>query len=317
MSDMCNLFCKHWLRYTAIATLLAGACAGAIVQRLVAGGCFKSTPETSRSEGRGVWYAQEIRLLARIRQAGLRDRIPDEVIKMLIEIFSHDVDLQRVAQPEDGFRVYYDEIVSGRTEVLFASITYDRQTKTFYRFVGVDALAGYYDDEGRSAGKKLMRNPVEAGLLVGRFGYREPVWTGLPEFHHGIDFSAARAAPIYAAGDGAIVEARREPNNRWLVRLRHDQGYQTEYQIASLASGVEPGRHMQQGQVVGFNDAVVDGTVHYSILINERFVDPMRLLLPAEKQLQGQEFADFKEEIDQIITLAPRETPFHPMYAPP
>jgi murein DD-endopeptidase MepM/ murein hydrolase activator NlpD len=305
----------RWLRRTTIAVLIVGACAGVVVQRLVAAGCFESEPGTSGSEDQGAWYAKEIRLLARIRQAGLRDRIPDEVIKKLIEIFSHDVDLQRVAQPEDGFRVYFDERADGKTEVLFASMTCDRQTKTFYRFVGADGVVDYYDDEGRSAKKKLVRNPVEEGALLGRFGFREPVWTSLPAFHHGIDFSAARAAPIYAAGDGAVDETRRELNNQWLVRLRHDQGYQTEYEVASIASGIEPGRLVRQGQVVGFNDAVARSTVHYAISVKERFIDPMRLLLPPEKQLRDQELTDFQEEATRILELAPRETPFHPMYA--
>jgi len=307
----------HWLRRTAIAALIAGACVAAIAQRLVTAGCFESAQPARSGSGDGGTWGKEIRLLARIRQVGLRDRIPDEVISKLIEIFSDDIDLQRVAQPDDGFRVYYDAMAGGRTEVLFASIRHGGQTTAFFRFVGADGLVGYYDDEGRSARKKLMRNPVEAGLLVGRFGYREPIWTSLPTFHHEIELSAPPAAPTYAAGDGFIEEARRESVNRWLVRLRHDQAYQTEYEVASIAAGVEPGQHVNQGQVVGVNDATSAKTVHYSIRYNERLIDPMRLLLPAEKQLRDEELADFQKEATRIIELAPRDTPFRPMYATP
>lgn len=100
------------------------------------------------------------------------------------------------------------------------------------------------------------------------------------------------------------------------VRLRHDQAYRTEYQVATLASGIERGQRVQQGQVIGFNDALIDTTVHYAVLVNERFIDPMRVRLPAEKQLLGQEFVDFRKEADRIATLVQREAPFHTIYAP-
>lgn len=221
--------------------ILAVACAGAGMPSPATASCFEFRPDTSEIAGSGSWGAEELRLLARIRQAGRHDQVPDDVINALIEISSNDIDLKRAAQPGDGFRVYYKELDGGRIEVLLVSLTYGCETRAFYRFVGDDGVAGYYDDDGRSARKQLTRNPVEAGMLLGRFGYREPVWSSLPAFHHGVDWWAPPSASIYAAGDGLVEEVRREPDTQWLVRLRHGQAYESQYEVAALASGVEPG----------------------------------------------------------------------------
>jgi murein DD-endopeptidase MepM/ murein hydrolase activator NlpD len=317
MSDILSLRSMRWLSRAVIPSLLVCAWAATGAQRAAAASCVEFVLDTSMPGKFDVWDMEEIRLLARISEAGRRDQVPDEVIKALIEIVSDVVDLQGVAQPGDGFRIQYRETAEGATEIAFVSLTYGCEKRTFYRFVDADGVAAYYDEKGRSARKKLLRNPVEAGLLVGRFGYREPVWTSLPTFHHGVDWWAARATPVHAAGDGVIEETRPGPDDHWLVRLRHDEAYQTQYQFATLASGVEPGQRVRQGQVIGFNDPRFSTTVHYEVLVNDRFWDPMRIRLPAEKYLHDQELANFQDEAAKIDALAARDAPFHPIYVPP
>ena len=309
----------RWLPRAAISGLLISAWAVADAHRGAAASGVDSMFSTSRPVNRGAWSAEGIRLLARIREAGRRDQVPDEAIKALIEIVSDDVDLQRVAQPEDGFRIQYRETAGGAAEIAFVSLTYGYEKKTFYRFVDADGVAGYYDENGRSARKQLLRNPVEAGLLVGRFGYREPVRTNPPIFHNGVDLWARRSAPVHAAGDGTIEATRSasEVHEHWLVLLRHSGPYQTRYQLATLVAGVRPGQRVRQGQVIGFSDARTHTAVHYEVLVNDRFYDPMRIRLPAERHLQDRELADFQDEAARIAAVAEQEAPFHSIYTPP
>ena len=96
------------------------------------------------------------------------------------------------------------------------------------------------------------------------------------------------------------------------VLLRHNNGYETAYgHMSAFAKGLEPGKRVRQGQVIGFVGSTGLSTgahVHYEILVNGRFVDPMRVKLPRGRELNGQMLATFERErtrIDGIMTRAP------------
>ena len=83
-----------------------------------------------------------------------------------MRIYSYDVDFQRKVQPGDSFEVLYageDEqpAADSHNEVLFASLTVGGEVKKFYRFQSPDdGLVDYYDENGKSAKKFLVRKPV-------------------------------------------------------------------------------------------------------------------------------------------------------------
>jgi murein DD-endopeptidase MepM/ murein hydrolase activator NlpD len=68
---------------------------------------------------------------------------------------------------------------------------------------------------------------------------------------------------------------------------------------------MEPGKRVRQGQVIGFVGSTGMSTgahVHYEILVNGRFVDPMRVKLPRGRSLEGAIMASFEKERDRLDT---------------
>jgi hypothetical protein len=66
---------------------------------------------------------------------------------------------------------------------------------------------------------------------------------------------------------------------------------------------MEPGKRVRQGQVIGFVGSTGMSTgahVHYEILVNGRFVDPMRIKLPRGRSLEGPLMASFEKERDRL-----------------
>jgi hypothetical protein len=66
---------------------------------------------------------------------------------------------------------------------------------------------------------------------------------------------------------------------------------------------MEPGKRVRQGQVIGFVGSTGHSTgphVHYEILVNGRFVDPMRIKLPRGRSLEGALMTNFEKERDRL-----------------
>ena len=88
------------------------------------------------------------------------------------------------------------------------------------------------------------------------------------------------------------------------VRIQHTNGYETAYgHMSAFARGIEPGTRVRQGQVIGFVGSTGLSTgahVHYEILVNGRFVDPMRIKLPRGRVLEGPLLAGFEQERDRL-----------------
>ena len=112
-----------------------------------------------------------VRLYQSIYETALRNKVPPAVIEDMIRIYSYDVDFQRRAQAGDSFEVFYagDDETTPTTEkndVLYASLTVGGETKKYYRFqTPDDSIVDYYDENGKSAKKFLVRKPVSNAIM--------------------------------------------------------------------------------------------------------------------------------------------------------
>jgi len=262
--------------------------------------------------------AAGVRLYQSIYETALRNQIPRPIIDDLIRIYSYDVDFQRKVQPGDSFEVLYageDEqpMPDSHNEVLFASLTLGDEVKKFYRFQSPDdGLVDYYDENGKSAKKFLVRKPVAEGIMRSPFGLRRHPILGYTKMHTGVDWAAPTGTPIYAAGNGTVEKAGWESGYGKFVLIRHNNGYETAYgHMSAFARGVDEGKRVRQGQVIGFVGSTGLSTgshVHYEIRVNGRFVDPMRIKLPRGRELEGPILASFEQErlrLDSIMARKP------------
>ncbi len=254
-----------------------------------------------------------VRLYQSIYETALRNKVPPTVIEDMVRIYSYDVDFQRKVQPGDSFDVFYageDEGVTSaeKNEVLYASLTVGGETKKYYRFqTPDDAIVDYYDETGKSAKKFLVRKPVSNAIMRSGFGIRHDPILGFIKMHTGVDWAAPYGTPIFAAGNGVVERAEREGGYGNYIRLKHNNGYETAYgHMSAFAKGMEPGKRVRQGQVIGFVGSTGHSTgphVHYEILINGRFVDPMRIKLPRGRSLEGPLLANFEKERDRLDAM--------------
>ena len=258
-----------------------------------------------------------VRLYQSVYETALRNQIPRPIIEDLIRIYSYDVDFQRKVQPGDSFEVLYageDETpaADSRNDVLFATLTVGGETKKFYRFQSPDdSVVDYYDETGKSAKKFLVRKPVLAGIMRSGFGLRRHPILGYTKMHTGVDWAAPSGTAIYASGNGVIEKAGLESGYGKYIRIRHTNGYETAYgHMTAFARGIEEGTRVRQGQVIGFVGSTGLSTgshLHYEILVNGRFVDPMRIKLPRGRVLEGAMLANFEQERERLDGIMARK----------
>jgi len=262
---------------------------------------------------------KSVRLYQSIYETALRNHVPRPVIDDLIRIYSYDVDFQRKVQPGDTFEILYageDENVSdnSKAEVLFALLTTGGETRKFYRYQTTDDnVVDYYDESGKSAKKFLVRKPVSDGNITSGFGGRNHPLLGYSKMHTGVDWGSSTGTAIFAAGNGIIDKVGWEGGYGKYIRLRHANGYETAYgHMSAFARGMEQGKKVRQGQVIGYVGSTGLSTgahLHYEILINGRFVDPMKIRLPRGRVLEGPLLAGFDQERGRLDALMTRAVP--------
>jgi murein DD-endopeptidase MepM/ murein hydrolase activator NlpD len=259
-----------------------------------------------------------VRLYQSIYETALRNNVPNPVIEEIVRIYSYDVDFQRKVQPGDSFDVLYsdDENADGKNEVRYVSLTLGGETKRYYHYqTADDGTYDYYDETGKSAKKFLVRKPVPIGIMRSGFGERNHPLLHYMKVHTGVDWAAPFGTPIFAAGNGTIDEIGIKGGYGKYVRIRHANGYQTAYgHMTAFARGLDVGSRVRQGQIIGFVGSTGLSTgshVHYEILVNDRFVDPMRIKLPRGRVLDGTSLAMFeksRETLDALMAHAPGRT---------
>ncbi len=189
--------------------------------------------------------------------------------------------------------------------VIIVVVIVGGEVKKFYRYVTADdSVVDYYDETGKSAKKFLVRKPVAEAIMRSGFGARHHPILGYTKMHTGVDWAAPMGTPIYASGSGTIDKVGWESGYGKYIRIKHANGYETAYgHMTAYARSMEPGKRVRQGQLIGFVGSTGLSTgahVHYEILVNGRFVDPMRIRLPRGRALDGPILATFEKERDRL-----------------
>ncbi len=257
-------------------------------------------------------------LYASLHYTAERQGIPADVILQIFKIHAYETDFRQRVRAGDGFEFFFDvkEEDKGADgslgELLVTAVTSAGETHKFYRFRTPDGVVDYYDAQGNTSRKFLMRRPVrgEDVRITSGFGVRRHPILQVPKMHTGVDWACAVGTPIMAAGSGVIEEAGRKGEYGNYVRIRHANGYKTAYgHMQRFASGVSQGVKVRQGQIIGYvgTTGLSSGPhVHFEVLVNNSFVDPMSIQVPRERQLAGKQLADFHKERTRIDDLMRR-----------
>jgi murein DD-endopeptidase MepM/ murein hydrolase activator NlpD len=119
------------------------------------------------------------------------------------------------------------------------------------------------------------------GWLTSRFGYRQSPFTGMREFHPGVDVATRHGTPVIAPAGGMVMDIGRAAAPGRFIRIDHGFGYRTYYAHLDNIT-VEKGERVERGQVlatVGNTGRSTGPHLHYEILVKGLPVNPLRYIL--------------------------------------
>ena len=239
--------------------------------------------------------------------AAIKSGIEPNIIIEFARIYGFEIDFQRDIRKGDWFEIYYEKFLDEKGEVkdtgkiIYASMFVNSREINLYNF-NKDNDVGFYDINGKSVVKALMKTPINGARLSSSFGMRKHPILGFNKMHRGTDFAAPTGTPIMASGSGTVTRARWCGGGGNCVKIRHNSTYQTIYaHMSKFAKGVKEGKKVKQGQIIGYVGSTGMSTgphLHYEVVVNGKKVNSQKLKLPSGKILSGDDRRDF--EIERI-----------------
>ena len=236
-------------------------------------------------------------------QAGVEPNI----IVEFANIFGFEVDFQRDIRKGDTFEIYYeqflddDNVVRRTGKIIYASMFVNNKEISLYNFK-YNKETGFYDVDGKSVIKTLMKTPVNGARLSSSFGMRKHPILGFNKLHQGTDFAAPTGTPIMASGNGVVAMAQKYKGYGNYILLKHNSAFKTAYaHLSKFGRGIRKGVRVTQGQIIGYVGSTGMSTgphLHYEVIKNGKKINSQRLKLPTGKILNNE--ARNKFEVDRI-----------------
>ena len=179
--------------------------------------------------------------------SAIKSGVEPNIIVEFARIYGFEIDFQRDIREGDWFEIYYEKFLDKNNNVkdtgriIYASMYVNNEEINLYNFKDKDGF-GYYDLNGKSVVKTLMKTPINGARLSSSFGMRKHPILGFNKMHRGTDFAAPKGTPIMASGSGTVTRARWCGGGGNCVKIRHNSTYETIYaHMSKFGRGIKEG----------------------------------------------------------------------------
>ena len=251
---------------------------------------------------------KESKITNSLYQSATSLKIKPNIIIEFARLYGFQVDFQRDIWKNDSFQIIYEEFYNedGKIietgNIIFANLSLQNEDLKLYRHEYAKNKIDYFDENGKSMRKTLMKTPINGARLSSSFGKRKHPILGFTKMHTGTDFAAPTGTPILASGDGIVTRAQWCGGGGNCVKIKHNRVYQTVYaHMSKFGRGIKKGTRVKQGQIIGYVGSTGLSTgphLHYEVIENGRKINSQKLKLPSGKILKGNQRKIF--EVNKI-----------------
>lgn len=232
----------------------------------------------------------------------------------LADVFSGEIDFNSDLRPGDRFRLLVERHsregrLAGYGPILAAEFANAGRQLRAIRFTPEGGPAAYYDDQGRSLKRFFLKSPLKfEPRVTSRFSSsrRHPI-LGYARAHNGVDYHAGTGAPVVSVAPGVVILAGWTGGGGRTVKVRHPNGYETEYLHLSAIT-VKQGARIGQGELVGRvgQTGLATGPhLHYGLKKGGRYVNPIveHRNMPPGEPVPATLIDVFSSERDRYLSL--------------
>lgn len=245
--------------------------------------------------------------------SGKRAGLDRNVLAQMVEIFGWNIDFALDLQPNDTFRVLYEEKCNEDGEriktgpILAAEIVNDGTTYQAIRYTDKAGHTSYFTPDGYGMHQAFLRAPVNFTRISSHFGQRNhPIMHRMRQ-HKGTDYSAPHGTPVQATGDGKVVFVGTRGGYGKVVELQHGSRYSTLYaHLSKYPKELRVGKEVKQGHVIGFvgRTGLATGPhLHYEFRINGIHHNPLTVMLPKRSPIQESNKRHFIAHAKEMLQL--------------
>ncbi|UCG14342.1 MAG: M23 family metallopeptidase [Deltaproteobacteria bacterium] len=275
--------------------------------------------------GRAAWgwvigvYTKPSVVVSAFAQGTIRDSlyqsaqdegVPFELAMALADIFAWDIDFFVDLRPDDRYAFLYEQIYqNGRTvgngRIIAAHFSNAGVHHRAYYYEVSGKGSDYYDAKGNSLRRQFLKSPLRYSRISSGFSKRRlhPILK-IYRPHLGIDYSAPTNTPVVAVGDGRVISIGWKNGYGRFIAIRHSNRYTTTYgHLSRYTRGLKMGHSVKQGQVIGFVGASGLATgphLDFRMKRDGRFVNPLKVRLPAAQPLPRTHLADFQQLVSSL-----------------
>jgi len=245
--------------------------------------------------------------------SALKSGMPENTLLEMISLLGFSVDFQREIRSGDSFEVLFTkeiDILSNEVTqtkpIKYVSMNLSGNKLNFFKYEDKFGSPQYFDENGKSSKRTIMKTPINGARLSSKYGNRKHPILGYTKMHRGLDFAAPSGTPIFAAGDGIIEKAGWNGSYGKYIRIRHTGTYKTAYaHLSGYHKNIKIGRRVLQGKIIGYVGTTGRSTgphLHYEVIKNNIQVNPMRIKLPAGKNIPKENFDNYRNHVKKILS---------------
>jgi len=230
----------------------------------------------------------------------------------LSDIYAWDIDFSSDIRNGATVKIIVEELWVGEVfkgfgDILAAEVVNNGSVHPAYRFE-YDGRADYFDSTGQSLRKALLKSPLKFNYISSGFSKRRRhPKLRIYRPHLGVDYVAPSGTPVSAAGSGTVVFSGYKGQNGRMVKIKHNNGYETYYgHLSRIPKKIRKWAKVSQGDVIGYVGSTGLSTgphLDYRIKYNGQFVDPLKLKLPRGGSVSNGLMARFKKVLDAYDSL--------------
>lgn len=165
----------------------------------------------------------------------------------------------------------------------------------------------FYNNDGNSLEGAFLKAPLDYYRITSKFSNSRmhPVLKRR-RAHHGVDYAAPVGTPVYAIGNGKVIDKGYQANGGGnYIKIRHNSTYTTTYMhLSRFAKGLKVGDAVKQKQVIGYVGSTGISTgphLDFRVHENGKPINPLTIKSQPKRPISNENKEAFTIVCDSLI----------------